>query len=552
MIQRIQLIGGPFGNSDTQSDYGFSLSGDTVSGSSDDCGIQKAEINLRDYQNEAYKAVLKDFDDGYQRVLIVLFTGAGKTILFSKMISDWKGRCLVVVNREELLMNAYEEIERITGEIIGIERASEYHLGERVVVATQQTLVRKLDKFNPNHFSLVILDEAHNCASQAYERILSRFSSAKVVGLTATDFRRDAKKLPFQKCSYRMGIREGVEQSYLVPIRGRRIIVESINLSRIRGTQDGEFDPEDLDNEMVKGAHAIADVIANDYPFDKGILFFPGCQSAKLTCDILNKKLPESCVYVDGNIKGSVRRELIDRLRNGKSNWLANVGIACEGFNWPSAAVIGMCVPTSNRAAYIQRAGRGTRPLQGILDGLQSADDRRRAINKSEKPFMTVLDFVGVSSNLTLIGHESVLDENQEINEQEPKAKSRKQESEGESVEESEAKGLGIDTRIRAISSGIQSTTLHSTESFDPFEETFQSKEVVKLTSKVKESGKVMLSEKQYNVIKRNGIDDNTLTSQQAQELVKFIAGNGFRLNPMQKSVLKKLYKEVKYGNKQD
>jgi len=224
----------------------------------------------------------------------------------------------------------------------------------------------------------------------------------------------------------------------------------------------------------------------------------------------------------------------------------------CEGFNWTSAAIIGMCIPTSNRAAYIQRAGRGTRPLQGILDGLQSADDRRRAINQSEKPFMTVLDFVGVSSNLTLIGHESVLDENQEINEQEPKTKSRKQESEGESVDESEAKGLGIDTRIRAISSGIQSTTLHSTESFDPFEETFQSKEAVKLTSKVQESGKVMLSEKQYNVIKRNGIDDNTLTSQQAQELVKFIAGNGFRLNPIQKGVLKRLYREVKYGTKKD
>jgi superfamily II DNA or RNA helicase len=482
--------------------------------------------------------------------LLELATGLGKTVIFSKIIQRWKGRVLVIVDREELLQQGYHEISGITGEIIGIERSYERQLGERVVVATIQTLSLRLETFSNGHFSLIIIDECHCAASRQYLQVLEYFSSAKVIGLTATAFRSDGQKLPFETCSYRMGIREGIEQGYLVPIRGKRIVVDQINLTRVKKTESGDFDETSLDDEMVKGAHAIADVIANDYPFDKGILFFPGCISARFTSELINKRLEDTSIYVDGKIIGKPRRNLIDRLHNGKANWLCNVGVAIQGFNWPEASVIGMCVPTLSKSAYVQRAGRGTRPIQGLLNSLPNAGTRLEAIGKSQKPYMTILDFVGISANLNLIGHESFLDGSIE-NEKEERTREKREESPGEdseSVEDGEdilsERSRGIDLGLSRIASGIQSKTIHSSEDFDPFEATHEEAPKVKL--KETHLPTDTLSEKQYNLIKRNGIDDDKLTRKQAQELVKFIAGQGFRLGQVERSILKKLYTQVK------
>lgn len=508
----------------------------------------ETEIQLRDYQQEAYDCVLRDL----QRVrssLVVLATGLGKTILFSKIIQNWKGRVLVLVHLEELLQNAYQEIESITGEVLGIERGSEHHLGERIVVGTIQTVSLRLDKFSPEHFNLIIIDEAHHSASNIYARILEYFSSSKVVGLTATDQRADGKGLPFDTCSYRMGIKEGICEGYLVPIRGRRVIIDSVNLTRVKQTSTGDFDDQALDDEMVKGASAIADVIYNDYPFDKGILFFPGCASAKLTSEFLNKKSDGLSVYIDGKITGNIRRNLVEKLRSGESNWLCNVGIATEGFNWPEASVIGMCAPTLSRSAYVQRAGRGTRPLASLLNGLLTADGRKDAIQTSSKPYMTVLDFVGISANLNLISSESFLDP--EPNEEKSiKVDRERQEDDSERDESEPESGVETGFRYSRIASGIQSTTVHSSEDFDPFEATGQEETLVKLKSKHFPTDP--LSDKQYNLLKRNGIDDPTLTRHLAQICVKFIAERGFRLNGSERSILKKLHKEITFGTAKD
>src|SRR5688572_10250270 len=190
-------------------------------------------IQLRDYQSDAVDACLRDLRQ-FRSSLLVLATGLGKTILFSKIIQNWKGRVLVLVHLEELLQNAYSEIEEITGEIIGIERQKDRENGERVVVSLIHTLKHTYTRFPPNFFSLIIIDEAHHAASRIYTDVLRYFANAKVIGLTATDARADGKRLPFDVCSYRMGIREGIEAGYLVPIRGRRIVIDSINLTKVK------------------------------------------------------------------------------------------------------------------------------------------------------------------------------------------------------------------------------------------------------------------------------------------------------------------------------
>lgn len=515
---------------------------------------KKAEIKLRDYQQNATDKCLADLRQ-YRSSLIVLATGLGKTILFSKLIEQWKGRVLVLVHLEELLQNAYSEIEAITGEVVGIERQKDRADGERVIVSLIHTLSHTYERFPPNFFSLIIIDEAHHAASEVYLRVIRHFSSAKIIGLTATDARADGKRLPFDVCSYRMGIKDGIENGYLVPIKGKRVLIDSINLSRVKQTGTGDFDDAALDDEMVKGASAIADVITNDFAFSKGILFFPGCASAKLTYEFLNKRIPGIAVYIDGKITGQERRFLVRSLREGHANWLCNVGIATEGFNWPEAAVIGMCAPTTSRAAYVQRAGRGTRPLAGLLNGLSNTHMRMNAITGSSKPYMTILDFVGNSANLNLISYESFLEPVSDEKE-EPKERRRKEDSETDGDgQEVDSEGVEpraqIDLGIKRIASGIQSRTVHSTEDFDPFEASGQFEEAVKLKSVLLNEDK--LSEKQYNLLKRLGIcDDPNLLKTQAQSIVSFIASKGFRLSNADKEIARKIYRDVKSNSSED
>jgi superfamily II DNA or RNA helicase len=505
---------------------------------------EKSLIELRDYQDDAYNACINDLlgPCPVRSVLLVLATGLGKTILFSKIIESWQGRVLVLVEREELLQNAYTEIEQITGEIIGIERQQDHADGERVIVAMVQTLSLRLENFSRDHFKLIIVDEAHHSASDVYGRILEYFGSAKVIGLTATDARADGRPLPFERCSYRMGIAEGIAQGYLVPIRGRRVIVDSINLSRVKTTAKGDFDEQALDDEMVKGAAAIADIIWNDHAFDKGILFFPGCASAKLTCEFLNKKSDGIAVYIDGKIVGPERRKLVGKLRSGESNWLCNVGIATEGFNWPEAAVVGMCCPTTSRTAYVQRAGRGTRPLSGLLTGCGTVLERTKAIQNSSKPYMTILDFVGVSANLNLISFESAL--------KEPEVKKNVKEVERKEETPEGDERLPEEPRVNLAGSGLasrlQSQTFHSIEEFDPLNDHSNSGlGSVELKSNIPAEDKELISVKQLKILSKFGISDSLISRKNAGKLMGYIAGRGFNLTNAERSILRKLYESL-------
>lgn len=503
-------------------------------------------IQLRDYQATATENCLKDLEE-HRSSLIVLATGLGKTILFCKLAQQWKGRILVLAHLEELLQNARDDLMAITGEPVGIERARDHHEGERIVVGLIQSVSKRLKHFKPGHFSLIIIDEAHHAASEAYARVLDHFPDAKVVGLTATDTRSDGESLPFECCSYRMGIKEGIDQGYLVPIHGKRVILDSIDLSRVKrkgADESGDFDETALDDEMVKHASFIADVLVKDYPWEKGILFFPGCASAKLTCELLNEREPGSCIYIDGTITGAERRKLVTALRNGEARWLANVGIATEGFNWPEASVVGMCSPTFSRPAYVQKVGRGTRPLAGLLNGLLTSTKRKEAIRASNKPSMLILDFVGASA-LGLVGHEDFLDEpppkRAEI-EEEPEETWLTEDEESEPPEGSFIDGPNLN--LRAIAKNTASKSVHSYDQFDPFEERSDEGGVPNLKGST--IGTIApISHKQFKLLSRYGIGDESLTKEEAQKLVGFAASHGFRLWAPQLAAIKKLHRDI-------
>jgi hypothetical protein len=157
---------------------------------------------------------------------------------------------------------------------------------------------------------------------------------------------------------------------------------------------------------------------------------------------------------------------------------------------------------------------------------------------------MLILDFVGVSANLDLISYDSFLDE--PTPKAEPEEDGFFDEPEKTESEEPEEEGFfdGPNLNLRAIARGIKSVTEHSYDDFNPFEPSGVHYERVDL--KNSELGKeAPLSHKQYRLLCKFGIDDETLTRVEAQKLVGFAASKGFRLWAPELGVLRKLYQDV-------
>lgn len=158
---------------------------------------------------------------------------------------------------------------------------------------------------------------------------------------------------------------------------------------------------------------------------------------------------------------------------------------------------------------------------------------------------MLILDFVGVSADLDLISHESFLEETPGARSAEDSKTEDASTSPDEEFEEPEESFLdGPNLNLRALAKGIRSQTTHSYDDFNPFEPTGEVAAMVDL--KHSELGKEPpLSHKQYKLLQRNGIDDESLTKTEAQKLVGFIAQHKFQLGAVKLGVLKKLYADV-------
>jgi superfamily II DNA or RNA helicase len=161
-------------------------------------------MQLRDYQEEARGAVQQEWQSGRKRTLLVLPTGCGKTIVFSKIIEDrvrMGERVLVLAHRSELLEQASDKLMTATGLSTALEKAESTSIGSwfRVVVGSVQTLQRekRLSQFPPNYFDTIIIDEAHHAISDGYQRVLQHFDDSNVLGVTATPDRGDRPDTEF-------------------------------------------------------------------------------------------------------------------------------------------------------------------------------------------------------------------------------------------------------------------------------------------------------------------------------------------------------------------
>lgn len=340
-------------------------------------------MQLRPYQQEAHDAVLSMWNNGSDRLLLVLPTGTGKTIVFSAVTCDRVregSRVLILAHRGELLEQAADKLRKSTGLGSALEKAESTCLGSwyRVVVGSVQSLMQenRLKRFPENYFGTIIVDEAHHVISDSYQRVLQHFPKAKVLGVTATPDRGDMKDLGtyFEQIAYEYTLPQAIREKYLCPIRARTIPLK-IDISQV-GVQAGDFKVGEIGTALDPYLEQIATEMENYCRDRKTVVFLPLVKTSQKFRDILIQHGFQAA-EVNGNSED--RAEVLQDFNDGKYNVLCNSMLLTEGWDCPSVDCIIVLRPTKVRSLYCQMVGRGTRLFPGkdhllLLDFLWLTD----------------------------------------------------------------------------------------------------------------------------------------------------------------------------------
>lgn len=336
-------------------------------------------MELRPYQTAAKDAIFESWDSGVKRTLLVLPTGCGKTIVFSKVAEECVrhgDRVLILAHRGELLDQAADKIQKSTGLGCAVEKAEQSCFGSwfRIVVGSVQTLMRekRLNQFPEDYFGTIIVDEAHHCISQSYQNVLQYFDNAKVLGVTATPDRGDMRNLGeyFENLSYEYTLPEAIKSGYLCSIKAMTIPLK-IDLSSV-GVQAGDFKVGDIGSALDPYLKQIATEMEKYCADRKTVVFLPLIATSQKFKDILIEH-GFKAAEVNGNSED--RAEILADFEKGKYNVLCNSMLLTEGWDCPSVDCIIVLRPTKVRSLYSQMIGRGTRLAEGkdhllILDFL--------------------------------------------------------------------------------------------------------------------------------------------------------------------------------------
>lgn len=326
-------------------------------------------MELRPYQEEARKAIEGQWKSGVRKTLLVLPTGCGKTIVFAKVTEDQvrKGdRVLILAHRGELLEQAADKIAKSTKLGCATEKAEQTCLGSwfRIVVGSVQSLMRekRLSQFPEDYFNTIIIDEAHHCISDSYQKILNHFSGAKILGVTATPDRGDMRNLGevFDSLAYEYTLPKAIREGYLSPIKALTIPL-TLDLSGV-AIQSGDFKAGDVATALDPYLYQIADEMANYCRGRKTVVFLPLVKTSQKFRDILNEK-GFRAAEVNGESKD--RTEILEAFENGEYDVLCNSMLLTEGWDCPSVDCVVVLRPTKVRSLYSQMVGRGTRLCPG-------------------------------------------------------------------------------------------------------------------------------------------------------------------------------------------
>ncbi|RMB81300.1 DEAD/DEAH box helicase [Streptomyces shenzhenensis] len=340
-----------------------------------------ATFTPRPYQRDAITALRDGWKGQHNRLAVVLPTGAGKTVVFSNLISEClpqlRGqRALVIAHREELIEQAAAKVRAVRPDLrVGIVKAErDEHQDVDVIVASVQTLAVPKRREAIRDIGLLIVDECHHAAARTYMEVLEHFGAWRGVptaGFTATMTRTDGGLAEiWEDVVFTLDILDMISDGYLCDVRGKRITVDTLDLDKVR-TRGGDL----VDGQLGKALEdsGALDAIAKayvDHAADRpGVVFTPTVATAQGAADSL-RAAGITAAPVWGEMSRDDRRATLARYEAGDVQVLTNCMVLTEGFDAPHTSCAVIARPTKSAGLYVQMAGRAFRPAPGKTDAL--------------------------------------------------------------------------------------------------------------------------------------------------------------------------------------
>lgn len=363
-------------------------------------------IALRDYQQQAKHDILTAWQT-VKHVLAVLPTGSGKTVLFSDIVSGYKGASVAIAHRQELVSQMSLALARcgvhhgvvapkkVAKHIVSIHMAelgrNYYDPNARCRVAGIDTLIR-IDPKDPwlAQVGLVVQDEAHHVLkANKWGRGYELFPNAYSLGVTATPCRADGKGLGvgaagvFEAMVQGPTMRELIDRGFLTEYRVIAKKTARLNLDAVPISAGGDFSPEPL-RKAVHESQIVGDVVQHylRYAAGKlGVTFAVDIEDAtKIAAAFRAAGVPAE--VVSSETPDHLRIAVLRRFRAREVMQLVNVDLFGEGFDLPAIEVVSFARPTQSFSLYVQQFGRALRLLDGkefaiIIDHVGNVERHR-------------------------------------------------------------------------------------------------------------------------------------------------------------------------------
>jgi DNA repair protein RadD len=332
-----------------------------------------ASIKLWAHQEQTITAAYAARDRGVERVLIVLPTGAGKSVIAARITADAyrEGKSVLIrAHRCEILNQLAEHVERagVPRKDIGIMRADDKRTNPsaRVQIASVATLIRR-DMFKAD---VVITDEAHRGASDSYVESDARHEGAWRVGLTATPHRLDGKPLGdvYDEIVAVATYSDLIKAGKLVAPKVYSVPPDRLpNLKGMGRLVGGDFNPTEL-GKRVNKRELVGDIVSEWKKHGRGLRTV--CFAANLAhAASIAKRFAAGGVRVavlSGETPETERAEILARLGSMALEVVVNCAILGEGWDMPSCKCVILARPTKSITVYNQQAGRIFRPWEGV------------------------------------------------------------------------------------------------------------------------------------------------------------------------------------------
>ena len=321
-------------------------------------------VEPRPAQQLALDALNKTVEAGYEKALVVLATGLGKTYLAAFFAQDYP-RVLFIAHREELLLQAQQSFKHVFPDrTSGIYNGQQKESDGDFVFASIQTLAMRhhLQRFEPTAFDLIVVDEFHHAAAPTYEKVLDHFKPRFLLGLTATPDRLDNKDV-YSLCDGNEAISihflDAIRQNWLSPFVYYGVLDET-DYSELKW-RNNRYDEEELLRLQLRDSYAEAVLTAwKEHKQSRTIGF---CSSVRQAV-FLSKHFQQAgyrSLALHGNTERETRTAARSMLNSGELEIIFTVDLFNEGVDIPSVDTLLFARPTESLTVFTQQIGRGLR-----------------------------------------------------------------------------------------------------------------------------------------------------------------------------------------------